>query len=214
MAMNALHVKLQRAATTLRQEGLRSFVLKAESALGYCWMHVLERALDEVPAVSPPAGYKVAALAPARMDAYFALCADADHDTVMRSLAAGCRCFGAWHEGALVSAYWMGTSCWTPRHLGGDPQLAPGEVAFFGALTAPEHRRRSLFAAVTASMLAASQAQGFKTAVVLVAPWNQTALRAQLKVGFRPRCRYRVVGVGPWRLRACLPELANLGETG
>jgi hypothetical protein len=212
--MTAPHVKLQRAVATLRQEGLRSFVLKAESALGYCWMHVLERPLDEVPTLPPPAGYEVGALEPARMDAYCALRPDADRDAITRGLAAGNRCFGAWHDGALVAAYWMGTAYWTPDYLGGDPQLAPGEVAFFSALTAPEHRRRSLFAAVTAVMLAASRAQGFKTAVVLVAPWNQAALRAQLKVGFRPRCRYRVIGAGPWRLRAYLPELAHLGDTG
>ena len=203
--LTGIPTKLRTMATTLRNEGLRSFGEKAASALGYRSLHLLERRLDPVPEVTPPAGCRIGPLATNAFGGYLALRPSASREQVERRLACGSVCFGAWIGGELVSAFWMGTRGWSPPYLGGDPHLAPGEVAFFDAFTALACRRRSFCHAVSAVMMAVAKANGFETAIVLVVPWNHGSLRAHAKAGFRPRCTLRVIGLGPWRLRSYLP---------
>jgi len=191
---------LQRAAASLRHEGVGTFAFKLASELGYRRILLLERLLDEPIADPAPAlPVEFAMLGEHEIDNYLALRPDADPAQVADQLATGGTCATLRHEGRIVSACWSAAPPYWSRYLERSMPVEPGDVYLTDAWTDARYRGRALAHALCLHQLHRFRASGFRRAVRGTIPENSSALRVHAKSGFRPIAMLVRIRIGPWR---------------
>jgi GNAT superfamily N-acetyltransferase len=84
----------------------------------------------------------------------------AEGDLVAARMARGCRCFGAWLGDELVGYAWLSTK---PEWIGElEMEIAParGEGYIWNCVTLDPHRRKGVFGAMVASLVARARREG------------------------------------------------------
>jgi GNAT superfamily N-acetyltransferase len=117
----------------------------------------------------------------------------AEGDLVAMRLARGCRCFGAWIGPEVVGYGWLSARDeWIGElQLGITPDR--GEAYIWNCVTVPRHRRKGIFSAVVASIVAQARTEGF--ARVWIGSVANSAERAVVRAGFVPVLNFNTVSV-------------------
>ena len=204
--MRFLHEVAQRsarAATVLRDEGPRIFLLKLASECGYRRLVLLHRAIaDPIPDARVDPGVEFALLGADGVDAYCAFRPDAQRERIEARWRAGRQCFVAREGGRIVASCWIAERDAATDYLQCAIDLEPGAAYLFDAFTHPAARGRGIARALCMHQLRHLQRAGFRLAVRATAAQNRTALRLHLSCGFRPVGGITRLRIGPWtRLR-------------
>jgi GNAT superfamily N-acetyltransferase len=191
---------LQRSIATLRQRGIRSFLVKALGETVYRRLLLLERELDlPLPsaAASIPATFH--RLGQGEIREYAEFRADTPPAEIETRLARGMECFIARHEGRIACATWATRGRGWDAYLGRAFDLDPSDVYLNDTFTEPVLRGRGLSPAVGAVIMRHFREQGCRRILLTVLPENSASLRARAKGGFVPCRTLRTIRLGPWR---------------
>lgn len=166
----------------------------------YRRVHVFVRRLDQpIPAFQPGVPVTVEQLTEQDLPAYEVFRGKRHGAGAAARLAAGNRCFAAWHEREIVYAAWLATGRAHVSYLGGDLVLDPGDIYHFDSYTLPAFRQRGVAKAVYAHVLRWCRDEGYRRSIRLVAVENTAALRVTQALGCQSVGIYGCVRVGPWQ---------------
>jgi ubiquinone/menaquinone biosynthesis C-methylase UbiE len=190
-AASSFRGRWQRAREVLRDSGPRSLWFKVLGELVYRRALMCARPLDAPTARAPqvPPGVELGELEVAELDAYLALCRDADRAAIRDRLTEGQRCFVARRDGRLLHVTWTATGHAWIDYLDRELRLAPGDVYVFGSFSAPEARRSGVSIAVVEAIATRLHAEGRRRMLCIVVPENRAAVAAipswnQVPVGY------------------------------
>ena len=191
---------LQRAAASLRREGVGAFAYKLASEVGFRRALLLERLLDD-PIADPAHALPVefAMLGEHETGDYLALRPDADPARVADHLASGWTCAALRHEGRIVSACWSAGPPYWSDYLERSMPVGAGDVYLVDAWTDARYRGHALAHVLCLHQLHHFRALGFRRAVRATVPENPSALRVHAKSGFRAVVMVGRIRIGPWR---------------
>jgi GNAT superfamily N-acetyltransferase len=109
------------------------------------------------------------------------------------------QCFGAWHDGRLVSARWVASGSAEIEYLGRVLALAEGEVWISDTFTDPAYRGHDVSPAAGAALARALAAEGVVRQLGGVLPENPLGVRAYEQAGYRRVGTVGYLRIGPWR---------------
>ena len=109
------------------------------------------------------------------------------------------RCFGAWHEGELVSTRWVTMHGAHIEYLDRTLGLEPGIAWISDTYTAPAWRGHDVSPAAGAALARALAAEGVERQLAGVYPENALGIRAYEQAGYRRVGTIGYVRLGPWR---------------
>jgi GNAT superfamily N-acetyltransferase len=109
------------------------------------------------------------------------------------------RCFGAWHDGRLVSARWVASGSADIEYLGRVLALAECEVWISDTFTDPAYRGHDVSPAAGAALARALAAEGVVRQLGGVLPENPLGVRAYEQAGYRRVGTVGYLRIGPWR---------------
>jgi ribosomal protein S18 acetylase RimI-like enzyme len=191
---------LQRAAASLRHEGVGAFAFKLASELGYRRVLLLERLLDDpIGDPAPAMPVEFALLAEDEIDDYLVLRPEADRARIVEHLAAGWTCAVLRLEDRIVSACWSAAPPYWSAYLERPMPVEPGDVYLTDAWTDARHRGHALAHVLCLHQLHHFRALGFRRALRGTIPENLSALRVHAKSGFRVIAMLGRLRIGPWR---------------
>ena len=172
------------------QEGPHGVFGRALALLGWRRYLVYMRPLDE-PVAIPTAMPKVHLneLGPDDLEHYAAF--RPGSRSYLYRLRTGYTCFAAWRKGRIVAVTWIAAGAVRVEHLHRTYLLDPDEVCLINSLTAAEQRGQRLSATIFAKIAKTSHERGYRRAVGLIAPYNQSSIRSRERSGFT---RIGVVG--------------------
>jgi len=161
---------------------------------------VMERRLDGLPP-EPAAGLpiRLAVLTPDDLPRFASFRPDLDPRVIRDRLAAGHRCFAAWHEDRIVHAGWASEDRAWVEFLECELPLEPGDVYQFDSFTLPAFRGAGVAGARVAWMARFFRDRGARRLLAVVWPGNPAAFRPLEKAGYRRAGSLRVLRMGPWR---------------
>lgn len=195
----------------LRSEGARSLAFRVVGELVYRRMIVMEREFDlSMPDVEARVQATFAPLEPAHVDDYMRLRPDADRDDVVDRFRRRHVCFGAWLDGRLVQACWVGIERARVDYLDCWIHLGSGVGYLQDLYTEPELRGTNLHRAMYPHMFRYFRNTGSPAVLAAFQPENRVQ-RIFGRLGFRPVAVARAVRLGPvrrvWQRR--LPEAGD-----
>jgi GNAT superfamily N-acetyltransferase len=195
----------------LRREGPRSLAFRVLGEIGYRRMIVMEREFDlSMPDVEAQVPATFAPLEPGDLGDYMRLRPDADPDDVRDRFRRRHVCFGAWLEGRLVQACWVGIERARVDYLGCWIQLGSGVGYLQDLYTEPELRGIGLHRSMYPHMFRYFRNTGSPAVVAAFQPENRVQ-RIFGRLGFRPVAIARVVRLGPVR-RVWQQPLPDAGD--
>ena len=106
-------------------------------------------------------------------------------------LRTGYTCFAAWQKGRIVAVTWIAVGAVRVEHLHRTYLLDPDEICVTDSLTAAEQRGQRLSATIFAKIAKTYHERGYRRAIGLIAPYNQSSIRSRERSGFT---RIGVVG--------------------
>lgn len=121
----------------------------------------------------------------------------AEGDLVAMRLARGCRCFGAWIGPEVVAYGWLSARVEWIGELQRAITPGLGEAYIWNCVTVPGHRRKGIFGAVVASIVAQARTEGLVR--VWIGSVVNSAERAVTQVGFAPVLHFKTASI--WGLR-------------
>ncbi len=110
----------------------------------------------------------------------------ADTKPVLRRLATGRRCFGAWIGGGIAAYGWVSHTAECIGEQEREIRMPPREVYIWNCATLPEYRGQRLYSALLSHMVTALGEEGVRRAWIGTALSNQPSLRGFVNAGFRP----------------------------
>jgi GNAT superfamily N-acetyltransferase len=182
----------------LRDEGWRSFGLKAASTLGYRQMLLLAT-LTDAPRAASLSPLQCGVLDAEELDTYLAFRPDTSRDELLARWRDGAACCVARAGDTLIAAAWSRPGRADVAWIGYTCPLASDETYLHDAYTRAEWRGRGVAPALCAWQLAHLARAGFRRALRATVIENTAALRAHAKSGFRPIAEITQVRLGPWR---------------
>jgi GNAT superfamily N-acetyltransferase len=191
----------RRAPEILRTEGLRSVWARIVGRLVYRRLVVMSTDLSApVSKVECELDLTISELTPDDVDAYVAFLPYGDARTARRRLAAGSRCFAAWHRGRIVCAGWSDLDLANFDAIGAVVPIGPKVVYGRGAYTVPELRRRNIATLCTATAMQQLRDEGYERGVGYVLPQNRRGFGPPAKAGVARIGSIGWFGVGPARI--------------
>lgn len=152
------------------------------------------RTLDAVP-VSSDLPLRFRFLGAGDAEEYARLRPGVSADAVRRRLEHD-RCFGAWHEGRLISARWVTSGSAEIEYLGRTLRLRSREVWISDTYTDPHYRGHDVSPAAGAALAAALAEEGVERQFAAVLPDNPLGIRAFEQAGYRRIGRIGYIRVG------------------
>jgi GNAT superfamily N-acetyltransferase len=189
---------LARALEVLKDEGLRSLVVRAASETFYRRLTLLERRFDEPLDVEVPRELEFGYLDERGVSEYEQL-RPGQRSAAAARLAEGHRCFATWNDGRLVAVRWLASGTPHVEYLDLPLRLADGEVYHYDTFTAPDERRRGISAASQARLFETLREEGYRSSIRAVLPENVPAVRDAERAGYRPNGRIGYVKLGRWK---------------
>jgi GNAT superfamily N-acetyltransferase len=188
---------LARALSVLRDEGLRSLWFKVLGETLYRRLRLVElRPEDAVQTAS--LSLEFGFLEPSDAADYLRLRPGGDVATIRQRLARE-RCFGAWHQGTLVSTRWVTAGSVYVDYLGRTVALRPGEVWISDTFTDPAYRGRDVSPAAGAALARWLVEEGVHAQLAGVLPENPLGVRAYEQAGYRPVGTIGYIRIVRWR---------------
>jgi ribosomal protein S18 acetylase RimI-like enzyme len=138
------------------------------------------------PVVEPLVPADFARVGPGAADRLAAAMGLADPAEVRRRFDTGRRCYAASIEGKLAAYAWMSFEEEAIGELDLQVRLLPGEAYLWDCATIPAFRRRRLYTALLAHMVAALRAEGFCRAWIGANVENVASQAGIERAGFRP----------------------------
>ena len=181
-----------------REEGLRALWFRVLGETVYRRLRLVELRPQEAARVESELVLAFGFVQPAHAEDYARLQPGATAEGVRERLERE-RCYGAWHNGRLVSTRWIATGTANVEYLGRVLALAPGEAWISETFTDPGYRGHAVSGAAGAALARALADEGIRVQLGGVFPENQLGLRAFEKAGYRPVGTIGYVRVGPWR---------------
>jgi hypothetical protein len=198
-AIGGVHVR--RAPQVLRREGLRSFFAKLLGHLVYRRVVVMATDLTLPPReVSCDVDLTIEELTADQIDAYVAFGPHADADTACRRLAAGSRCFVAWHKRRIVCAGWSDFDLANFDAIGAVVPIGPKDVYGRDAYTVPELRGRNIATLRMVSAMHMLRGEGYERGLGYVLPQNRRGFGPPTKAGLDRVGSVGWFGLGPLRI--------------
>jgi RimJ/RimL family protein N-acetyltransferase len=186
------------ALTVLREEGLRALWFRVLGETVYRRLRLVELRPEEAAQVESELALDFGFIQPAHAEDYARLQPGATAVSVRERLEHE-RCFGAWHNGRLISTRWIATGTTNVEYLGRMLALAPREAWISETFTHAAYRGHAVSGAAGAALARALAGEGIRVQLAGVFPENQLGLRAFEKAGYRPVGTIGYVRVGPWR---------------
>jgi len=107
-------------------------------------------------------------------------------EPVLRRLAAGRRCFGAWIEGRIAAYGWVSQAAECIGELEREIQLPAGEAYIWDCVTLPPYRRQRLYSALLSHIVARLHGQSVQRVWIGSSLDNRASIRGFANAGFRP----------------------------
>ena len=107
-------------------------------------------------------------------------------EPVLRRLAAGRRCFGAWIEGRIAAYGWVSQAAECIGELEREIQLPAGEAYIWDCVTLPPYRRQRLYSALLSHVIAQLCREGMRRVWIGSSLGNGASIQGFANAGFRP----------------------------
>lgn len=107
-------------------------------------------------------------------------------EPVLRRLAAGRRCFGAWIEGRIAAYGWVSQAAECIGELEREIQLPAGEAYIWDCVTLPPYRRQRLYSALLSHIIARLRSERMQRVWIGSSLDNQASIRGFANAGFQP----------------------------
>jgi L-amino acid N-acyltransferase YncA len=188
---------LATALSTLRTQGPLVFAEKAATAAGWRRLLLLAADLAETPMARPAkVPVDIRFLAPPELELFLASEPEMEGSYAEKKLAGGYLCLVAMHAGKVAGSTWVSRDAIASDWGRVRRALAPDEAYVAAAHTAAAYRGQGVNFALNAHLLAWLRAQGVRRAYRLTLPWNEPALAAHRKAGFRVCGQFVSLGYG------------------
>jgi hypothetical protein len=192
---------LRRVPDVVRSQGVRSLVAKLVGHLVYRNVAVMATDLTRpLPEVSCDVDLIVEELEEKDIDAYVAFGPLVDAETVRRRLAAGSRCFVAWHDGRIVNGGWCDFGNARFDAINAVVPIGPKDTYGRDAYTVPELRGRNIATMRMSSAMKLLKAEGYERGLGYVLPQNRRAFGPPTKSGVTRIGSLGWFGIGPLRV--------------
>jgi hypothetical protein len=154
---------------------------------------------DPLPRVDALVPLEVAFLGGDDTDEIAALRREIGSLEILARFARGDRCFGARHDGKLVSVSWIATGVARIDYLGLAVTLPPGTAYRYDLWTDPRMRNLRIAPAVGSRLSRLLAGEGIDTLVAAVLTENRAGMANVLRLGYRRAGLVGRVGIGPVR---------------
>lgn len=188
---NGLRWIVRRALTTVKHEGLPSFVTRSFAFAGYkmglWYVGWFSRTLDEpIVPVPPRLDGSISLLTAEDAQDYVRFHSNISSEEYLERLGRGQYCFVVRDaSGELASATWVATASVWIDFVDREVTLQEDEVYLYDSYTAPQFRGKRLQPYLCADILTEIRDKGYRRAAVIIAPENRSNIASRQRSGFR-----------------------------